>query len=301
MANDKLKEIKGRTLISEADLKKASIKFVYYLIFIFLIIGTLTTLLPCFWGFLSALKLPDKIFKIPPTFFPEPFTNPLKWNWKSYYTAFTKIRYMKFFWNTIVLALGVWVFAIFPTALAGYALAKLRMKYGSIFVLLFFATLMVPFEAIFIPLLITVYKLGIKGSYWAIILPAGANAFNIFMFKSFFSEIPTSLMEAARIDGAGEINIFFRIVLPLSRPILAVITIFSFMGTWNDFFWPYLVLDNPDTYPIMVKLYDFQQQAEVRWNEILAALMIASVPPIVLFAFFQKQIMRGITLSGLKF
>jgi len=301
MANDKLKEIKGRTLISDADLKKPSVKLLYYFIFIFLVVGALTTLMPFFWGFLSALKEPDRIFKIPPTFLPEPFTNPLKWNWKSYATAFTKIRYMKFFWNTIILAVGVWFFAIFPTALAGYALAKLRMKYAQVFVLLFLATLMVPFEAIFIPLLITVTKLGIRGTYWAIILPAGVNAFNIFLFKSFFSEIPTSLMEAARIDGAGELNIFFRIVIPLSQPILAVITIFSFMGTWNDFFWPYLVLDNPDSYPIMVKLYDFQQQAEVRWNEILASLMIASVPPIILFAFFQKQIMRGITLTGLKF
>jgi multiple sugar transport system permease protein len=175
---------------------------------------------------------------------------------------------------------------------------------------LFFMTLMVPFEAIMIPLYLTVKDLpflGINllqdrwgGGMMAVILPAGANAFNIFVFKGFFDDIPRDLMEAARIDGAGEWKIFLVIVVPLSRSIIAVLSIFSIMGTWNDFFWPMIVIHNEKFHPIMLKLYNFSL-SPVSESIVLASLILATIPPIILFLIFQRQIMRGIALSGLKY
>ena len=144
------------------------------------------------------------------------------------------------------------------------------------------------------------FLLQILGTYWPIYLPAGVNAFAIFLMKGFFDGIPSDLLDAGRIDGASEWRLFGQIVLPLSKPVLAVLTIFSFMGTWNSFLWPLIVLDDEYTYPIMVKLYSFQLISSVPQSVILSALFIACLPPIILFILFQKQIMRGITLTGLK-
>jgi multiple sugar transport system permease protein len=170
---------------------------------------------------------------------------------------------------------------------------------------------MVPFYAILIPLYLTVTNLPIfhinltsnelGWGYLAIILPAGVNAFNIFIFKSFFDDIPNDLLDAARIDGAGELRIFMSVIVPLSQPVFAVLTIFSFMITWNDFLWPMMVIPDTNHYTIMLKLYELETvRAEFPRNLIFAALMLATVPPMVVFAIFQKRIMQGITLTGIK-
>lgn len=275
-----------------------------------LIIGISTTFLPFLWGVLSALKEPIEVFAYPPKLLPEPAGNPLKWQWGNYVDAWKSLDYLKYFFNTIILALGVWFMHIFPAALAGYALSKIRLGILKFFAYLFFVTLMVPFFSILIPLYLTVTRMPIlhinlanpalMGGLLAVILPSGVNAFNIFVFKSFFDEIPNDLLEAARVDGAGEIRIFTVIILPLSNSILAVLSIFSVINTWNDFFWPFLVLSDK-WYTIMVRLYYFSESsASVSWSVIMAALMLASLPAIVMFLIFQKRIMQGITLSGLK-
>ncbi len=298
-----------RTLISEADLKTPKGKGLYYTIIALLAIGVFTTFLPFLWGLLSALKESVEVFSYPPKFFPEPTTDPLKWQWDNYSEAWEKFNYARYFFNTIIIVIGVWFFQIFPAGLAGYALSKLRLGALKIFSYLFFVTLMVPFFVIFIPLYLTVTDLpilhinlagrGLLGGILAVILPAGVNAFNIFVFKTFFDEIPNDLLEAARVDGAGELRIFLRIILPLSQSIVAVLSIFSFIATWNDFFWPFLVLHS-DWYTVMVQLYFFSQQGTIPWNITLAASMLAAIPAIIFFLIFQKKIMQGITLTGLK-
>ena len=305
-----IKDSEARTLISDVDLKRPGIKAVYWVLFSVLILGCVTAVLPLLWGIMNALKAPKDIFAFPPKIFPEPLGNPLKWNWSNYVNAWNKIHFTRYFFNTIILAVGVWFFNLFPSALAGYGISKFRSRFAKTTAFLFFLTLMVPFETIMIPLFLTVKKfplLGINllqdrwgGGYLAVMLPAGVSAFNIFVFKGFFDDIPNDLIEAARIDGAGELRIFFTIIIPLSRSILAVLTIFSFMFTWNDFFWPLIVIQNQKYQPIMLKLYNFSQ-TPVSESIILAALIIASIPPIILFFLFQKQIMKGITLTGLKY
>lgn len=300
---------RARTLISQADLKTLRGRLLYISILIALTAGVTTTFLPFLWGLMSALKAPQEVFSFPPKFLPSPALKPWKWQWVNYIIAWRSVNYPYYFMNTILLALGVWFFHIVPTAMAGYAISKLRLGILRAFTYLFFVTLMVPFFTILIPLYLTVTHLPIfginlaseklLGGMLAVIFPAGVNAFNIFVFKSFFDEIPDDLIEAARVDGASETRIFTTVVLPLSQSIIAVLSIFSFIGTWNDFMWPYLVL-HEKRYTIMLKLYYFQSRGDISWNIMLAALILAAIPPIIIFLIFQHRIMQGITLTGLK-
>ncbi len=301
----------GRTLISQADLAKPLVKVFYWGVFAILFFGTLTTFLPLVWGFMGALKTPREIFAFPPTLFPRPALNPFKWQWLNYIEAGKLINYGRCFFNTFVLAIGVWFFQLAPAAMAGYAISKLRIPLVRVITMLFFASLMVPFQAILIPLYLTVKNVPIfhinlmsralGGGFLAIMLPAGVNAFNIFVFRTFFDQIPTDLIEAARIDGASEWRIFLYIVVPLSQSIIAVLTIFSFVTTWNDFMWPFIVLNYEEFFTIMVKLYYFHLLAEIPKNIELASLMLSTIPPMLVFLIFQRRIMQGIALSGLKF
>ncbi|GAB4314421.1 MAG: carbohydrate ABC transporter permease [Candidatus Sumerlaeia bacterium] len=299
-----------RTLLSESDLKRPLCRILYLLVFGLLLLGTITALIPFIWGAMSALKTSREIFTFPPRLWPEPAGRPWQWQWENYVTAWRRIRFMRYFGNTLAVIGGVWFFSIVPNALAGYALSKYRFRGHRVLMLLFFSTLLVPFQSILVPLFLTVQKLPLVGvnlmdsrllnSWLAVMLPAGVNAFNIFVFKSFFDDIPNDLLEAARIDGAGEVRIFAVVIVPLSRSVFAVLTIFAFMGAWNDFLWPYLVVQDQADYTIMLRLFTFSTQADVPYNVLLAALMLASLPPIALFLVFQRQIMQGISLTGLK-
>lgn len=300
---------RSRTLVSDIDLRTRHTRLIYWSAFSFLVFGAALCVLPLLWGFLSALKQPSEVFSYPPSFFPAPATSPGKWQWNTYVEVFAGSQFIRYFWNTFLLATCCWVASLVPSALAGYALSKLRPPFQRVLLLLFFMTLMVPFQAYLVPLFLTVRNLPIFhvnlaqvfAGYPAIFLPAGVSAFNIFLFKSFFDDIPDSLIEAARIDGSSEVSILWRIVLPLSYSVFAVVSIFSFMGTWNDFLWPYLIINDTTWQTIMLRLYQYDTQGDISKNKVLAALMIASIPPIVLFALFQKRIMQGIAMTGVKF
>jgi multiple sugar transport system permease protein len=296
---ERLKTVKGRTLVSEADYKKPSVKLQYWLIFIFLLVLSATTVFPLLWGWFSGFKSDAELIAMPPTFLPK------TWRFENYQDAWQQINFIRYFNNTLMLAFGCWITPLIISALAAYSLSKLNPPFNKTILLLFLSTLMVPFTSILIPMYITmkdipIFHINLLDTYWSIILPAGVNAFFIFLLKGFFDDIPNDIIAAARIDGASEFRIFVQLMLPLSKPVLAVLTIFSFMGTWNSFLWPLIVLSTPEKFPIMVKLYDFQLTSSVPWRVILAALFIACTPPIILFIFFQKQIIRGITLTGLK-
>ena len=319
-------EAKGRTLISESEYKTPRIRFFYWILVGIMVIGTLTAVIPFLWLLVGGLKTPEEVSSISITLFPK--GSPVDWGWKNYWTSITTFNILKYFYNTVILIVGVWFIQITTSSLAGYALAKLHVPFAKLFLLLFLATLMVPFETIMIPLYLTIKELpgfrevlvgifgrehagepgivgqlmaqGLLDSYWGIILPASVSAFNIFLFRGFFMSIPSDLIEAARIDGCSEMGIFTRVVTPLSMPIFAVVSIFSGLATWNSFIWPYLVLSDQNKYPIMVRLYFLFENPETTYNILLATLFICSIPPIILFFIFQKQIVRGITLTGLK-
>ncbi|MFB3896130.1 MAG: carbohydrate ABC transporter permease [bacterium] len=296
---DKLQTSKGRTIISDADYKHNRVKLGYWLVFAILLILSITTVFPLLWGWFSGFKSDAELIATPPTLFPK------LWKPDNYRDAWQQINFYRYFSNTLILAFGCWLIPLVVSALAAFSLSKLNPPLGKSILLLFLSTLMVPFTSILIPMYITMkgiplLHINLLDTYWAIILPSGVNAFFIFLLKGFFDDIPNDLIAAARIDGASEFRIFLQLILPLSKPVLVVLTIFSFMGTWNSFLWPLIVLSTPEIYPIMVKLYDFQLTSSIPWRVILAALFIACTPPILIFAFFQKQIMRGITFAGLK-
>jgi multiple sugar transport system permease protein len=301
---------RARTLLSDIDHRNPRTRTLYWTVFGALLVGSVTTMLPLVWGFLSALKPPDQIFAFPPSFLPRPASQPLQWNWFVYGQVVGGNDFVRYFWNTFLLAILCWFAAVLPASLAGYALSKLRPPAARMILLAFALTLMVPFQAYLVPLYLLMLKPlpGVKANliqlfagYPAVVLPAGVSAFNIFLFKRFFDDIPDSLVEAARMDGSSEIGVLWRVVMPLSYSVFAVVSIFSFMGTWNDFLWPSLVISDERWHTIMLKLYHYDLSSQVGKNKVLAALMISSLPPLALFALFQKRVMQGIALTGVKF
>ena len=288
-----------RSLISPIELRRSGGCLLYWLVFGLLLALTLSTIFPLYWMFSGALKTTPEMFKMPPTLVPQ---DP---QWSNYPQAWSRLRYNVYFRNTLLLAFGSWFFQLFVSTTAAFSLSKLKPAFGSAVLFLFLSTLMVPPAAYLIPQYLTVVNvplLNIKliDTWWAVWLPGAVSAFNIFILKNFFDEIPHDLTDAARIDGANAWQLFARIVMPLSKPALAVVSIFSVIGAWKDFFWPFLVLTNANLQPIMVALYRLANRSQEPLNLVVAALAIASVPPIVLFLLFQRQILRGITLTGLK-
>jgi len=261
-----------------------------------------STLFPLIWVYLGTMKTTQEIFAFPPTIFPK------HWSLSNFIAGWNALRFPHFFKNTFILAFGIWLSSMTVTILAAYSLAKLNPLFKKILLFLFLSTLMVPMLSYMIPMYLVLKQFtfvnpehGLLDSYWAFWLPAGANAFNIYILKGFFAEVPESLLDAARIDGAGEMRILTTIILPLSRPVIATLTIFTFTGVWNDFIWPYIILTTTDIQPIMVALYKNVFSSDLfQWNVILAAMAITSLPPIILFLFFQKQIIRGVNLVGIK-
>ncbi len=289
-----------RTLVSPIVLRRPVGRAIYWTVLALLLVSTLITIGPIYWMFSGALKSSIEIFQSPPTFWP------LHPQWLNYVNAWNILNFPLYFKNTLVLAAGAVVLQIIVSATAAYSLSKLRPVGKNIIQFGFFCTLMVPPVVYLIPQFVNISDLpfihvSLFNSWAGVWLPEAASAFNILVLKSFFDSIPSELTDAARLDGANAWQLFTRIILPLSRPALAVITIFTIIASWKDFLWPLLVLANDDVQPLIVSLY--QQSAEhsnLPFTYLVAGLMLASIPPILLFLLFQRQIMRGINLTGLK-
>jgi multiple sugar transport system permease protein len=291
-----------RSLISPLEMRSPLNRALYWLVFGILLLLTLTTVFPLFWLFTGALKSPVEFYSQPPTLWPK---SP---QWGNYKAAWDQLEYTRYFGNTLAIAFGSWLMQMFVTTTAAYSLSKLKPAYGRLILFLFFSTIMVPSAMLLIPLYLTVAKLPIihvslLQSWWAIWLPGAVNGFGIFLMKTFFDTVPADLTDAARIDGANAWQNFTRIVLPLSKPALIVLTIGVVMGSWQDFFWPFLVLTGaPEKVPIMVALFTFTGGGNGggSLDVAIAGSAVAAIPPIILFLIFQKQILRGINLTGLQ-
>lgn len=287
-----------RTLISPWALRKKRGKTLYWLVFALVIaLFTLAFVVPLVWMLLGAMKTPTELAKEPPTLLPESF------NVGAYAEAWQFMDLARYFTNTVIIAAGAWLIQLAVQVPAAYALSKLRPALGKWVLALMLATLMLPASALLVPTYLAITDVPIVGvnlvnNPAAIWLPAAANAFNIYLLKRFFDQIPTDLLDAARIDGAGPVSTMVRIVLPLSRPIIAVVSIFSIVAAWKDFIWPLLVLQNPEVQTLSVALQRFEPDTPI--NLMLAGLVIASVPMVVAFLIFQRQILAGLTAGSLK-
>jgi multiple sugar transport system permease protein len=222
--------------------------------------------------------------------------------WSNLSEAWSRVNVGRYFVNTIVLAIGSWLCQIVVATTGAYVLSVLRPAWARFVNALLLGTLFVPLVVLIVPLYIEIVHPPLihhsfAESYWAIWLPAGASAFNVVLMKRFFDNLPRELFEAAQIDGAGPVRLFFSIVLPLSKPILGVVSIFAILAEWRNFLWPFLVLTNsPDRQPLSVRLPAIQAQTQI--GVLLAAMLIAALVPILGFLIFQRTFLRGTGLSG---
>jgi multiple sugar transport system permease protein len=290
----------GRTLFSDAELSRGRSRVVYWVV-----LGVATLLFlavfifPLYWMVTSALKTPQEYALTPPTIIPRSFEP------ENYAIAWDRMRIAKFFFNTAYYALGGWLIQIVVDVAVAYALSKLRPIFGKIVLGAMLASLMLPATALLIPAYLTVVDVPIFGwnllnTPWALWLPAAANAFNIYVLKRFFDQIPDDLLDSAALDGAGRLRILWNIVLPLSRPVLGVVSIFAIVAIWKDFVWPLLVLQDPERQTLSVALSRLANTSQVPPTELMAGLAIASVPMVIVFLVFQRSIIGGLSAGSMK-
>ena len=287
-----------RTLISHSQMGRGRGKVIYWTLVVLVVVAfTLIFIGPLYWMVTGALKSGQEIAQTPPTLFPK---DP---QWANYGDAWNNLSLAKLLFNTFYYAAGTLLFQLVFDTAAAYALSKLRPAFGNAILAMMLATLMIPAIVLIIPQYVTVIDLPILhitllDSPFAIILPAVANAFNIFLLKRFFDSIPEELMSAAKVDGASPLRTLWSIILPMSRPVLGVVSIFAVTAVWKDFLWPKLVLPSPETRTLSVGIYAFSGGTPA--NVVVAAAVIAAIPTVVFFLIFQKNIMSGLTTGSLK-
>ncbi|MFG2549812.1 carbohydrate ABC transporter permease [Streptomyces sp. NPDC048581] len=282
-----------RTLVSPAVLARPRGKAAYWTVFSgVVLLFALAFLFPVYWMVTGAMKSPDEVARTPPTVVPE------QWRLSGYTDAWELMRLPTHLWNTVVQASGAWAFQLVFCTAAAYALSKLRPAFGKVILGGILATLMVPAQALVVPKYLTVADLGLLNDPLAIWLPAVANAFNLYLLKRFFDQIPRDVLEAAEIDGAGRLRVLWSIVLPMSRPVLGVVSIFALVAVWQDFLWPLMVFSDTDEQPVSVALVQLSQNIQL--TVLIAAMVIASIPMVAMFLVFQRHIIAGISAGGSK-
>ncbi|WP_235547369.1 MULTISPECIES: carbohydrate ABC transporter permease [unclassified Nocardioides] len=217
-------------------------------------------------------------------------------DWENLRTAWVEIDLKLYFWNTVVIAIGSWAVQMLVAVTGGYALAILRPRGSRILYGLVLATMFVPAVVLLVPLYLTVLDLpfthwNLVNTYWGAFLPAGASAFNVALVKRFFDNLPREVIDAARVDGCGDFRLFWHIVLPMSRPVLGVVSVFAVLAAWKDFVWPLVVLPDPAKQPLSVRLPRLAAVTEL--DVVLAALLISCALPIAFFLVFQRLFLRG--------
>lgn len=287
-----------RTLISPAALARPKGRALYWTAFAVVVGGfTLTFLGPLYWLVSSGFKDTQEVIQTPPTLVPESFTP------DNYSRAWDVMDLSSLLFNTLYYAFGALAFQLVLDVAAAYSLSKLRPVLGKAILGMMLATLMIPATVLVVPQYLTVLDVplverNLLNSPWVIWLPSVTNAFNIFLLKRFFDSIPQELLDAASIDGAGPLRTLRSIVLPISRPILGVVSIFAVVGVWKDFLWPMLTLPDPAKQTLNVGIYSLSNGVPV--NVLIAALTVASIPTLLIFLVFQRNIMSGLTAGGLK-
>ncbi|WP_018133519.1 carbohydrate ABC transporter permease [Effusibacillus pohliae] len=262
-------------------------------IVLLLLIGAAAMVLPFLWMVVTSFKPESEVFNIPPTLIPK---HPTLGN---YIELFQKMNFVVYLKNTFVIAIFSFL-GLFLNALAGYAFAKFQFPGKEKLFYLVLATMMIPGQVTMIPVYLMLNEMGLTNTMAGIILPGLVGAFGIFLFRQFMATIPTELIEAARLDGAGEFRIFWQIILPESKPVLAVQSIFTFIGAWNSFLWPLIVANDERLYTLSVGLALLKGQHGGNFALQMAGSAFLVIPIIIVFLFFQKYFVKGITISGMK-
>ncbi|AZS14127.1 carbohydrate ABC transporter permease [Paenibacillus lutimineralis] len=284
-----------RSIMSSFDFKKRTVQIGYALMLLALLALAVTMLYPFATTVFSSFKTNQEIFTFPPSLFPHQF------QWSNYVEGFKYVDLIRPFINTLLLFGGNAVISLMIVSLAAFSLSQMKLPFRKGITIFIMSTLMIPSATYMIPNFLNLQSLGLIDSYWAFWLPAGASAFNIMLLRSFFDGINKELFEAGRLDGASELRCFFRLAIPMSVPVFSTLLIFAFTSTWNDWFWPSLVLTSPEKYPLATVVYrDVIQSFVMTWNVKFSVLTVIMLPPLLFFLFFQKNIMHGLNLSGVK-
>ncbi len=259
--------------------------------------ATIIVLLPFFWMLVSSFKSQRELFAYPPKFFPS------IWKWENYKQVLSagRISFFEMFLNSMKVTIPVVVLNITFSSLAAYAFARINFPYRKLIFIMFISSMMIPAAVVMIPRFMLFTNLKLVDTYWPLILPSAfGTAFSIFLLRQFFMTIPKDLEEAAVIDGCGKFRIWATIIVPLSKPIIATLSVFLFQGTYNDFMGPLIYLNTDTKFTVQLGLASFRNSFATRYDLIMAGSMLALIPILIIYIVCQKYIVKGIVMSGLK-
>lgn len=286
---------KNSGILTAADYKKTGFRVLYGAIIFVLLVAVLTALIPVLWLFLSSFKDASELTSTPYHFFPTAF------DIKKLAEVWNMLDFWKYFLNTVIVVIGAVICSVLFNGLLAYAFAIVKPKGWKIFYALVMASYMIPAITSIVPLYNQIVNLGMINSYAPLWLMFGANAYYLMMFKNYFESLPKALFEAAEMDRCGKFKAFFKVVIPMSRPIIGVVAIFTMTAAWSDFLLPYLILQDENMMTVMVKIYNLQStMGSVQGfgpDKLLMILTISILPQIIIFALFQKQI-TGSSAAG---
>lgn len=285
-------------ILTNSDMKNPKYKILYAIMLILMVIYCLVSVLPVVWIMLSGFKDVKEMYAVPATFLPK------KIELSKLAKVWNELKFYKYYGNTFIMAVGSVITKIVVSGLAGYVLSRLKPKGTKFLLAIIFWIMLIPGTMSTVPLYMEFKSMPLIGinlleTYWPIWLMSAADAFNIILFKNFFDGISNSLVEAAWIDGATNMKIFFRIIIPLSTPVFIVVAMFTFNGQIGNFFWPYLLISLKEKTVLGVQLYKMKTSTYTMDYQMLA-LLFSVIPQVIIFAIFQKQIMGGVNIGGVK-
>jgi len=263
-------------------------------LYLLMIPAVILTLAPFIWMVSVSLMPEGNANQFPPRFFPKEITC------EHYRRLFGQMNIVRYFINSIIVSVSVTAISLVFNSMAGYAFAKYRFPGKSKLFSLLLSAMVIPAQVTMLPLFLMLNRLGLINSYWGIIIPGMASIYGIFLIRQYIISIPDSLIEAARIDGASDFYIYRKIILPLAKPILVTLALFTFMGAWNDFLWPLIILTRDNMYTLPVALANLMGEHVQDTELMMAGSVVTILPVLIVFLAMQKYYIRGIMLGGLK-
>ncbi|RKX54083.1 MAG: carbohydrate ABC transporter permease [Thermotoga sp.] len=260
-----------------------------------LIIVVAVYMLPFFWMISTSLKPDRDLFLMPPKWFPIPP------EWSNYKQAIEYFPFLRYFINSVIITAGSVLGTLLVSPLVAYGFSKIYWPGRDVFFYIMLSTMMLPFAVTMIPTFIIFKKLGLVNTFWPLIIPSFFGVpIHIFLIRQFFNTIPDDFIDAARVDGATELQIYWKVMLPLSKPILLLVGLFQFIASWNNYLGPLIYLTDEEKYPLALGLPLFLTRYGTHWNWMMAASTLSIIPIVVFFFFAQSYLIEGIKLSGLK-
>ena len=266
-------------------------RVVLYAIIIF---ASLSMIIPLLWMVSASFKSEAEIFSFPIKWIPSTF------HWSNYIKVWSDIPFPTYYLNTIKIAVITTILQIVTCSLAAYAFAKVRFPERDKLFFLYIATMMIPYQVMMIPQFMLIKEIGLMNTHWALILLGAFSPFGVFLFRQFFMAIPEELSEAARIDGLSEFGIYLKIILPLTRPAIASLVIFTFMHSWNDFLAPLIYLNTDKLFTLQLGMQHFQMEYTTEYGPLMAAAVSAIVPTIIIYFLAQDHFIEGIAAGAVK-